>query len=80
MSNLNESEILTMIRDAIAPRNSDGFTRQELQEVMGCGKCKALNAIKRLIKDGDVEATMLDRANIHGQQNKVKGYVLTEKS
>jgi len=77
-ASLNESEILDMIRSVAGPRNGGGFTRSELQEIMQCGPARALSAIKKMMKGGHVRPVMLDRVNSHGQQNRVKGYELTD--
>lgn len=77
MTNLNEAEILELIRATASPRDGDGFTRQELQDLIECGKDKALRIIKQLVKSGKAKPVVVDRVNLHGYQNKVKGYRLT---
>jgi len=77
MKNLEETEVLDMIRGAVIPQNGDGFTRPELEELMDCGSARAMRTIKKLIRRGEIIPAMVYRANMHGYQNRVKGYVLT---
>jgi len=77
MKNLEETEVLDIIREAVAPQNGDGFTRPELEELMDCGSARAMRTIKKLIKSGEITPSMVYRANMHGYQNRVKGYILT---
>ena len=73
---LNETDILSLIKDAVAPRDGDGFTSKELRMALKWSQSRTMRAIGELVASGDIQAVMLDRVNLHGHQGRVKGYIL----
>jgi Fic family protein len=57
---------------------SNTITRPEYEEACGVGKDKALREIRRLVKMGVLEPSMVQRTNIQGIRGRTHGYVFIE--
>jgi predicted transcriptional regulator len=60
------------------PRAGEGTTTPEFAEMWECSNSTALRRIRKLVKDGNLLPTCVQRACITGRVQRVPAYVLAE--
>jgi hypothetical protein len=79
MFDINTEELLSVIQEALDNTDAEmvGFTRLELQQLMGWSEYKTLKVVHILVEKGLARSVYAQRPNIHGIMSGRPAFELT---